>query len=116
LTIFGCPRPPLVLPALGMALAAGLAGCSSGGGSGSALPVGSAQTKPDGSSYLADGLDPYGDVRIGTIDLYDGVGTWTSDITELDGARFFKMRFSFINNIVTGLSPELSSVGVAVSE
>ena len=39
--------------------------------------------------------------------------SWTDDIGSIDGAQFFQMRFSFINDIDTGLNAELSAVGIA---
>ena len=38
---------------------------------------------------------------------------WRASIAEIDGARYFQMRFSFINNIDSLLNPVLSAVGVA---
>jgi len=57
-------------------------------------------------------LDPYGDFRPGTVEhLADG--EWSPDIRAANGARFLQVRFTFVNNIAVGLSPELDSFGVA---
>ncbi len=41
---------------------------------------------------------------------------WTNDVSGIDGARYFQIRISFVNNISTGRHPELSSVGIAFEE
>ncbi len=38
---------------------------------------------------------------------------WTSDIAQINGARFYQVRLSFRSNIQTGLSPRLSALAVA---
>lgn len=57
-------------------------------------------------------LDPYGDFETGTV-TFHGDGTWSDDIHSADGARFLQVRFSFVNDILAGLSPELDSFGLA---
>jgi len=57
-------------------------------------------------------LDPYGESDA-SVEFLNSNSTWTSDINDIDGARFLQMRFSFFNNIDSGLSPTLSAVGVA---
>jgi hypothetical protein len=57
-------------------------------------------------------LDPYGDFDPGTVHFH-GDGKWNADIHSADGARFIQARFTFVNDVVRGLSPELDSFGVA---
>jgi len=40
---------------------------------------------------------------------------WRSSIDQIDGARYFQLRLSFLSNLQTGLSPELDALGVAFS-
>lgn len=65
--------------------------------------------------FDADLLDSYGDFPDGTT-FFHGDGQWSDDIRSADGARFLQLRFSFLNDIASGLSPELDSVGVAFRE
>ncbi len=67
------------------------------------------------AAFDAQQLDPYGDVDGGGVMFLDGDDTWKQDPRALDGARFLQMRFSFENNIESGLTPELSAVGIAYS-
>jgi hypothetical protein len=57
-------------------------------------------------------LNAYGDFRVGTV-TYHGDGTWSEDIQSADGARFLQVRFTFVNDIMNALSPELDSFGLA---
>jgi len=58
-------------------------------------------------------LDPYGELLQGTVTFFNGVPTWTNDISQIDGARYVQMRLSFVNNISTLLTAELSAIGLA---
>lgn len=59
-------------------------------------------------------LDPYGELKNpGTVHFVRPDNTWVSDIGEVDGARYLQLRFSFFNDIDSGLSPVCSAVGVA---
>jgi hypothetical protein len=57
-------------------------------------------------------LTPYGDPLEGTTIFHRDDPRWKHDVSELDGARYLQMRFSFVNNIDAGLVAELSAVGV----
>ena len=71
-------------------------------------------------------IDPYGETfRVeanGVINravnpVFVGDGPiWTANIDDIDGASLFQLRFSFINNIETGLSPELTSLGFSFGQ
>ncbi len=83
----------------------------------------------------ASALDVYGDFyppRVGTgpwplhnaplsnsgiVDLNGGASladeSWTSDIAEINGARFYQVRLTFKSNIQTGQSPRLSALAIA---
>jgi hypothetical protein len=50
----------------------------------------------------------------GSIEFVNG-GTWHDDIDEIDGAMFLQLRVTFVSNIDTLLSPELSAVGISYS-
>jgi len=79
-----------------------------------------------GYAFRAEYLDPYGDVRnaIGATITFMGLSTdvtyfpsgdktWKSDIDQLDTARYFQVRATFVGNTTTLLSPEFSGLGVA---
>ncbi len=86
-----------------------------------------------GKGYAFDGihLDPYGDVRdddptafppapeyLGGLNsditfLNPGDETWADSIDDIDTARFFQVRVTFLGNTTTLLNAELSALGVA---
>ncbi len=76
---------------------------------------GAASFSLDAMPFDASLLNPYGDLTAGTVTFHNNVKTWTSDIDVIDGARYVQLRISFLSNIDTGLSPELSAVGIAYS-
>jgi len=51
----------------------------------------------------------------GTVNFMGG-NTWKPSISQIDGARFFQMRFTFISNTETMLTPTLSALGVAFEQ
>lgn len=57
-------------------------------------------------------LDPYGDLTLGTAAFLNGSATWTSNIAAVNGARYLQARLTFVNNIATGMSAELSALGI----
>ena len=52
----------------------------------------------------------------GSVQFVTGNNRWSSNIDSIDGAQFLQLRISFLSNIETGLSPELSAIGIAYSE
>ena len=60
-------------------------------------------------------LDAFGD-DLDTVVTFLGGTTWRSSISQIDGARFFQMRFTFVSNTETGLSPTLSALGVSLQQ
>jgi len=64
--------------------------------------------------FDASALDAYGDPLTGEI-VFPGENVWRDDLTDLDGSRYFQVRFTFFNNIETGQSPTLSAAGFAFS-
>ena len=42
--------------------------------------------------------------------------SWTADINDIDGNRFYQVRITFINNAATGTFPELSALGIAYQD
>ena len=66
--------------------------------------------------FDARDLDAYGELGFETVTFHDNVSSWTDDITDLDGARYFQIRYSFFSNIETGLLAELSSLAFAYEE
>jgi len=85
------------LGALGLLAASGSGGPGGGNSSGS---VGAEVAKPG----------------VGQVTYLKDDAGWTNDVRNLNGARFLQLRFSFINNIQTGLNAELSALGVAFQE
>jgi hypothetical protein len=63
--------------------------------------------------FDAAALTTYGDPRVGSTAFHGAGSAWSRDVHDLDGARYFQMRFTFVNNIQGAVSPELSAVGVA---
>ncbi len=66
-------------------------------------------------AFDAGELDPYGDVGDGAVQFLGEDPTWKEDIRVLDGAQFVQLRFTFLNDLQSGLTPELSAVGIAYS-
>jgi hypothetical protein len=67
----------------------------------------------DAEPFDASALDAYGDLSQASVLFHGDDATWKSDVSQLDGARYFQMRFTFVNNATSGLSPELSAIGIA---
>ena len=60
--------------------------------------------------------DFYGDLRPATgamVSFLNGDAGWKADPTEIDGARYAQVRISLIGDPVSGLTPELSALGLA---
>ena len=80
----------------------------------------------DDPSLNAEALNIYGDqpavignklyssvlLQNPNISFQDGQ-RWKTSLQAADGAQFFQLRFTFINNTISGLSPTLSAFGVA---
>lgn len=64
-------------------------------------------------AFDASKLDPMGDVQIFQVQFHRDDPSWTTDPSQLDGARYLQMRISFVNDIQAALTPELSAVGIA---
>jgi len=69
-------------------------------------------TGNDDRPFDASSMNPYGDVGTNVLFL-NGVRTWTNDVANVDGARYVQLRLTFVSNIETDLSPELSAFGLA---
>jgi len=66
----------------------------------------------------ASALDVYGDVPIefpanGTVIFLNDDNKWKDSITQIQGARFFQTRITFVSNAATSLTPTLSALGFA---
>ncbi|PIV81254.1 hypothetical protein COW53_05360, partial [bacterium CG17_big_fil_post_rev_8_21_14_2_50_64_8] len=61
------------------------------------------------------GIQPYGppSVQNPGISFLDQDNIWQTSIHEVDRAKFLQVRFTFIGNTISGLTPELSAFGVA---
>lgn len=51
----------------------------------------------------------------GSVFFVNDVNSWSADIDTIDTARYFQLRITFVSNIQTGLSPELSAIGIPFS-
>lgn len=70
-----------------------------------------------GDEFNATKLDAYGEITSGRTPLFfNGISTWSDDIDALDGARYLQVRITLANDLGTGLSPELGSLGIAFAE
>jgi hypothetical protein len=63
--------------------------------------------------FDATRIDAYGEIDTGTVSFLNGVGTWTDDIDDLDGARYLQVRLTFQGNVTSGASATLSALGLA---
>ncbi len=63
----------------------------------------------------SENLDIYGDIREDKNPEIPALNKapWSTSIDSLDGQRGFQLRLTFISNPVSGLSPTLSSIGMA---
>ena len=63
-------------------------------------------------------LDAYGQPigTTGTVTFLNGLSTWRSSISQIDGARFFQFRITFIANLETNLTASVSALGFAYFE
>jgi hypothetical protein len=52
----------------------------------------------------------------GSVAFVGGTGAWSANIHSIDTARFVQVRITFVSNILTGLSPVLSAIGLSYSE
>jgi len=71
------------------------------------------------ASMDASTLDPHGDFWAeGTfgVNFFNGDGSWKSDLSDLNGARFIQLRLSFMNNIATRVSPTITSLGLPFTQ
>ena len=62
--------------------------------------------------FNARTLDAYGDLDEDTVEFANGVRTWTEDLTEITGARYVQIRYSFFANVATRVIPSISSVAI----
>jgi hypothetical protein len=65
--------------------------------------------------FNAKKIDPYGELRLnqGNVTYFKSDDSWKRTISDLDGARYLQIRFTFVNNITSRLSVELSALGIA---
>jgi len=63
--------------------------------------------------FEAAGLNAYGDPKVGSVVFLHGDPTWKSELQAMDGARYLQLRFTFLNNVIAGFSPELSAAAIA---
>lgn len=70
-------------------------------------------TTVGGQQFRASLLNVYGDLPPGRVNFLNGDPSWTSNLDDLDGARYVQVRITFTNNIETGLSPTLDTLALA---
>jgi hypothetical protein len=49
----------------------------------------------------------------GTVTFFQNNSTWRSSLSQINGAKFFQYRVTFVSNTETGLTPTLSALGFA---
>jgi hypothetical protein len=64
-------------------------------------------------AFDARELDPMGDIGLLEVLFHEDDGSWSSDVTRLDGARYVQVRLSFVNDVAAQVTPEHSSLGLA---
>lgn len=66
--------------------------------------------------FNAAAMDAYGNeaVAVGSsaVNPPNGLTDWSGDITLGNGKRYLQVRLTFLNNIATGLAPELTALGI----
>ena len=64
--------------------------------------------------FNASKFDVYGDAQLPTANPFTptSLSDWSSDIGVGDGKRYLQVRLTFVNNIATGLSPELTGLAL----
>ena len=60
--------------------------------------------------FDASTLNVYGDQ---TVNTPQQLTDWSSNIGLVNGFRFIQVRMTFVNNVTTGLSPELTALALA---
>ncbi|HEX6886045.1 MAG TPA: Ig-like domain-containing protein [Planctomycetota bacterium] len=65
--------------------------------------------------FDASALDPYGDLPDGQVEFH-GDGTWSAQLSSIDGAPFVQVRFTFVNDVEGQITPVLDSFGLAFEE
>ncbi|NOT31425.1 MAG: hypothetical protein HOP15_13340 [Planctomycetes bacterium] len=65
-----------------------------------------------GAQFDATRIDAYGELAAGTVAFLNGANTWTGTIQSLNGARYLQVRVTFVSNVATGASPELTALGI----
>jgi len=65
------------------------------------------------NGFDARRLDPTGDVGFGEVLFFQDDATWHARLGDLDGAAYFQIRFTFVNDPEAEVTPELSALGVA---
>lgn len=65
------------------------------------------------SGFDARRLDPMGDVGFAEVQFFRDDATWHAAIEDLDGAQYFQVRFTFVNDLQAGITPELTALGIA---
>ncbi len=83
---------------------------------------GASVASPDEVRQDATSLDFYGDDYQNPamsrdqpnpqITFLDGDDQWHTDVSEIDGAPFYQIRLTFLSSAETGVSPELSGIGL----
>ncbi|MFT7540990.1 MAG: hypothetical protein ACI9K5_001956, partial [Gammaproteobacteria bacterium] len=63
-------------------------------------------------------MDPYGDPTNGggTVNYFSGTSAFSLDVNDFDGAAFLQIQVTFINNVTSGQSPELSTLVLPYGE
>ncbi len=65
------------------------------------------------ASFSYDFIDMMGNNEINNnVSFVGGNANWRTSVDQLDNARFFQIRLSFISNVATGEAPSLSSIGM----
>jgi hypothetical protein len=72
------------------------------------IPRGTGQNQVIVDTYKLLGSDAFP----GEVQYQGDIDTWSDDLDSIDGAQYFQMRVTFLSNIGTGLSPELSAIGI----
>ena len=74
--------------------------------------IGSASCFDGSFQYIFQ--DPMGNTLTNmNVSFVNGDSSWRDTVEELRGSRFFQIRMSFMSNLVTGETAELSSLGLS---
>jgi hypothetical protein len=66
----------------------------------------------NGAHLDAERMDFYGNLKSGFVSFRNNDNTWKDDVADIEGAKFFQVRMTFISDLQSLARPELDSFGM----